>query len=122
MEALMTLVPSATRTRVLLTRGKDTLLKAHLPPLSSLRHREAAKRLLEALSLWMDERLCVALYAAKPENCFEYDLTDELGVGARSLYYAVEVLGPRRPRGHRRSVDGPPADQLRLLAKPGGAL
>ncbi|MGQ0508791.1 MAG: hypothetical protein ACT4TC_26110, partial [Myxococcaceae bacterium] len=73
MEPVVTFVPSPTRTRVLLTRGSQKLLRASLPPLTQLRHHQAAKRLLEALSLWMDARLCVALYAAEPESCFDYE-------------------------------------------------
>ena len=108
MDALLTLVPTQKETRVLLTRGKDTLLKGRLPPLKAVRHERAATALMEALSLWVDERLCVALYAGELESCFRFGLADELGVGARSVFYAVELVGRRRR--------GEPARDERQLA------
>jgi hypothetical protein len=122
MEALLTLVPSPRKTRVLLTSGKDVLLRGKLPPLNKLFHERAVVTLLEALSLWVDGRLCVALYADERVDCFRLGLTDELGVGARSVFYAVEVLA--RARRGRRSGGGDATEvehQLQLLAKPGGA-
>ena len=122
MEALLTLVPSPRKTRVLLTSGKDVLLRGKLPPLNKLFHERAVVTLLEALSLWVDGRLCVALYADERVDCFRLGLTDELGVGARSVFYAVEVLARTR-RGRRDgSGDAIVAElQLPLIAKPGGA-
>lgn len=120
MEALLTLAPSPRGTRVVMTRGKDTLLRGHLPPLNKLLHERAATALLEALALWVDERLCVALYAENLETCFRFGLTDELGVGARGLFYAVEVLAPRH-RAKRRTPDvanRTEDEQLKLLATP----
>lgn len=102
MDCYVRLTPTARRTRVEVrtTAGKP-LLRASLPPLSTVRHHRAVTTLLEALSLWLDERLCVALCAAEPESCFVFALTDELGVGARSVFYAVEVVG--RARRHTSS-------------------
>src|SRR5438874_7679601 len=105
MEALLTLVPSPRKTRVLLTSGKNVLLRGKLPPLSKLRHERAALTLIEALSLWTDARLCVALYADDWADCFRLGLTDELGVGARSVFYAVEVLARHRHRVRRDGSD-----------------
>jgi len=123
MEPYVTIVPSPERTLVLMTLGADELLRANLPPLSAVRHERAAKTLLEALSCWMDARLCVALSAAEPETYFRCGLVDELGVGVRSVFYAAEVVasGPRQ-RGRRiRGVgDFREVRQLSLLARPGG--
>ena len=109
------LTPTARRTRVELrtTEGKP-LLRASLPPLSQLHHHRAVKTLLEALSLWLDERLCVALCVAERASCFKFDLTDELGVGARSVFYAVEVVGRARRPGRRDDR------QLALVPPPAG--
>jgi hypothetical protein len=119
--ALVTLVSSASRTRVLVKVGPDELLRANLPPLSRVRHERAAKVLLEALSLWLDERLCVALSADESADYFRLDLTDELGAGARSVYYAVEVV-ERRPRRRGSRIrdlgDFRELHQLALLADP----
>lgn len=98
----VTLVPSDTTTRVLVMQGEDELLRAELPPFSRVRHEQGVTRLLEALSLWLDQRVCVALYAADSEHTFRLDLVDELGAGARTVFYAVEPLPvPERRRGKR---------------------
>lgn len=120
MEALLTLIPSRGETRLLLTSGKDVLLRGKLPPLKEVFHARAVVTLLEALALWTDARLSVALYAENLGDCFRLDLTDELGVGARGVFYAVEVLA-RRPRGRRRTFAERGVEQLPLVAWPGGA-
>ncbi len=96
MTGYVRLQASLTRTRVRVMVGMEEVLRAELSPLSAVRHEQAVTRLLEALSLWLDGRVCVALSADDGESCFRLGLTDELGVGARSIYYAVEaVLAPR---------------------------
>lgn len=113
------LSPSSKWTKVLLSHGPDELLKALLPPPSLVRHERAAATLLEALSLWLDVTLPVALSVdAKDAGCC-LGLTDEMGVGARSVYYRVEVTereGARRRRGIRIPGVGDFRDmrQLRL--------
>lgn len=121
MDALLTIAPTPRGTRVLLTRGRDTLLRGQLPPLEKVLHVRAATALLEALSLWVDERLCVALYAENAESCFRFGLADELGVGARSVFYAVEVLAPRHRVARRPKEAARRDEQLKLLAKLDGA-
>jgi hypothetical protein len=49
--ALVTLVSSASRTRVLVKVGPDELLRANLPPLSRVRHERAAKAYRKVLLL-----------------------------------------------------------------------
>lgn len=118
---LVTLASRASRTRLLVTVGEDEVLRARLPRLEQVRHEQAVKRLLEGLSLWLDQRLCVALSADEWEDYWRLDLTDELGVGARSVYYAVEVVERhRRYRGTRiRGIgDFREVHQLALLARP----
>lgn len=116
MECYVRLTPSTRRTRVeVRTAGGQRLLRASLPPLSQVHHQRAVTTLLEALSLWMDGRVCVALCVAEKASCFEFGLTDELGVGARSVFYAVEVVG----RAQRRRA-GRDDRQLPLVAAPKG--
>ena len=97
----LTLVPKQTGTHVLLTRGQDELLRAVLPPFWQVHHQQGVTRLLEGLSLWLGCRLCVALSAAEPVHSFRLNLTDELGAGARSLFYAVEPVATGGRRGRR---------------------
>jgi hypothetical protein len=111
------IVPSATRTRVLVSDGPDELLRAILPPVSRL-HVRAVVTFLEGLSLWLNAKLHVVLCAdAGAEHSL--GLTDELGVGVRSLFFDVEVRdrAMRRRRGRRIRGIGDFVDvrQLRLV-------
>ena len=109
---------TAKKTRLVVTVGEKAVLRATLPPLKQVVHERAAKVLLEALSLWLDEKLCVALCADEEVDCFRFDLADEMGVGAHGVYYAIEVeAGERDPA--RRCDD--PAGQLALMAVRGRA-
>jgi hypothetical protein len=97
------LSPSTKWTRVLLTQGPDELLRAVLPPPSSVRHERAAATLLEGLALWLDTTLPVVLSVDAAEAGFCLGLADEVGVGRRSVFFRVEVQerGARRRRGSR---------------------
>lgn len=119
MKTWVALNSTSKRTRVVVTLGDVVVLRANLPPLATVRHTMAARTLLEALSLWTDERLCVALSAERQDDCFRFELADEMGVGARSVYYAVELVkhAPRR----RRAAPEARAAQLALAAPLGGA-
>ena len=121
MESWVAVTATSKRTRVVVTMGEAVVLRANLPPLSAVRNARAVTTLLEALSLWADERLCVALHADDEENCFRCELADEMGIGARSVYYAVELVkrAPRR-RGLRSADEGKPR-QLTLVASVDGA-
>jgi len=119
----LTLVPSGARTRLLLTQGPDELLRAVLPPPVQVRHERAALTLIEGLSLWLDTTVHVALCAAESDVSFCLGLTDEMGVGTRSVFYSVEVdvIEPRRKqRGRRIRGVGDFAD-VRQLSFPRGA-
>ena len=94
--------PSSKWTKVLLTHGPDELLRALLPPPSQVRHERAAATFLESLSLWLDTTLRVVLSVDAQESGFCLGLTDEMGVGARSVFYCVEVV--ERGRGRRRGT------------------
>lgn len=113
------LIPSATRTRVLVTAGSDELMRAILPPPSQLQYERATTAFLESLALWLNAKLHVVLSVdAKEAGCC-LGLTDELGVGVRSLFFEVEVRDrrARRRRGQRiRGIgDFTDARQLRLV-------
>ena len=113
------LSPSSKWTRVLVRHGPDELLRAILPPPSQLRHARAASTFLEGLSLWLDTTLPVVLSVDAREAGACLGLTDELGIGARSVFYRVEVVerARRRRSGTRIQGVGDFADlrQLRLV-------
>jgi hypothetical protein len=113
------LSPSAARTRVLLTEGSDELLRAVLPPPSQMQHERAVIAFLESLALWVKAKLHVVLSVDAQEAGCCLGLTDELGVGVRSLFFDVEVRDrrARRRRGQRIQGIGDFADlrQLRLV-------
>jgi hypothetical protein len=112
-------IPSAARTRVLFTEGPDELLRAILPSPSQLHHERAVIAFLEGLALWVNAKLHVVLSVdAKVAGCC-LGLTDELGVGVRSMFFDVEVRDrrARKRRGQRIRGIGDFADvrQLRLV-------
>jgi hypothetical protein len=113
------LIPSAARTRVLITAGPDELLRAVLPPPSQLQYERATSAFLESLALWLNAKLRVVLSVDAREAGCCLGLTDELGLGVRSLFFEVEVRDrrTRRQRGQRiRGIgDFSDARQLRLV-------
>jgi hypothetical protein len=112
-------IPSEARTRVLFTEGPDELLRAILPPPSQLQYERAVITFLESLALWLNAKLHVVLSVDAREAGCCLGLTDELGVGVRSLFFDVEVRDrrPRKRRGQRIRGIGDFADvrQLRLV-------
>lgn len=117
---LVTLASSLSKTRLLVTAGQEEVLRANLPALRQVRNERAVKAFLEGLSLWLDQRLYVALSADESEDSFRLELTDALGLGARGVYYAVEVVERRRCRRARiRGLgDFRAVHHLALLANP----
>jgi hypothetical protein len=100
------IVPSATRTRVLVTDGPDELLRAILPASSQLQYERATTTFLESLALWLNAKLHVVLSVdAKEAGCC-LGLTDELGVGVRSLFFDLEVRDRRVRRRPGRRIRG----------------
>lgn len=110
---------SSRSTRVLVSHGPDELLRAILPPPSEVRHERAAATFLESLALWLDTTLPVVLSVDAQQVGFCLGLTDEMGMGMRSVFYRVEVVerGGRRRRGTRIRGLGDFADlrQLHLV-------
>jgi hypothetical protein len=117
--------PSATQTRVLVSRGPDELLRAYLPPPSQVHHDSAMRRFLEGLALLLDRSLRVVLSVDAREAAFCLGLTDELGLACRAIFYEVEVVPRRlrRRRGRRIRGVGKFADlhPLRVATDHGGA-
>jgi hypothetical protein len=103
MRYTVVIIPSSTTTRVLVTHGCDELLRAILPSPSAVRRERAAIEFLEGLSQWLDAKLHVVLCVDDRAAGFCLALTNELGVGMRSVFFDVEVREPheRRRRGRR---------------------
>ncbi len=97
------LSPSITGTKILLTHGPDELLKAILPAPAEVRHERAVMTLLEGLSLWLDTTLPVALCVDARDACSCLGLTNELGIGVRSVFCSVEGT-ERRVARRRRGI------------------
>lgn len=112
MNTLVRLSAEPTRTRVLITQGKTDIGKVVLPPSRSA-HPRATATLLEGLSLFLNERLCVVLCVDEHSaSCGSHGLLDALGYGERSLFYEVGVAA-RLSRAERRRAE-------RALHLPGG--
>ena len=89
-KTLVRLCAEPTRTRVLITQGTRDIGKAVLPSESA--HPRATATLLEGLSLFMGERLCVVLCVdERSSSSASFGLLDALGCGERSVFYDVGI-------------------------------
>jgi hypothetical protein len=89
------LVPSGTRTRLVLTQGPREGLRAVLPPLTHVRHSRAVTTLLEDLALWLEAPVRVALCADASGTTYWLGLTDARGSGTRGLFHEAQRLVAR---------------------------
>jgi hypothetical protein len=122
MSYTVVVIPSEARTRVLFSEGPDELLRAILPPPSQLHHERAVITFLESLALWVNAKLHVVLSVDAREAGCCLGLTDELGVGVRSVFFDVEVRDrrARKRRGQRIRGIGDFADARQLRLVPDG--
>ena len=108
------IVPDREQTRILARRGCCELLRARLGPWHQMDPR-AAQSLLEALSLWQQERLYVVLSARDPEASCALGLCDGFGVGKETPSFRVEVHATNGRRGLGSFAD---LRQLSLWRRP----
>jgi hypothetical protein len=101
-ELVVTMVPTRSETRLLVTLGRDEVMKARLGPAMDL-HRLAAPMLLEALALWYQRRVYAVISADADAISSDLGLSDRLGGGVETVHYEVEWVHPRerRPRAVR---------------------
>jgi hypothetical protein len=105
MEVTMAFKLDRDRVRLLVVLGERELLRASLPPPARFWSSKPAKALLESLAIWLDTSLRVVFAAADPADGWSLELTDELGIGCRTVFYEV-VAAPTRGRAQRlRGVD-----------------
>lgn len=89
-KTLVRLSAESTRTRVLITQGARDIGKVVLPAASV--HPRATATLLEGLSLFVGERLCVVLCVDdRSSSCASLGLLDALGCGERNVFYDVGI-------------------------------
>ena len=100
---IVTISTKGPQTRVLLTEGRDELMRANLPPPSCVYYERAVATFLEGLSMWLDHKLHVVLSVDAREASYCLGLTDDLGIGERHVFFDVEVkMHQARPRRGRR--------------------
>jgi hypothetical protein len=110
--------PSSTATRLLLTHNEQVLLRAVLPAPSQA-HWRAAPTLCEALALWLQQPLSVALCADAGGTSPALTLCDGFGFGDHRLHYEVEVVEPGRKRSPRPLGSFGDLRQLELALRDG---
>jgi hypothetical protein len=102
MEKLTAVIrPDLCRTRLLVSYGREEVLKALLAPATQV-HRRAAPTLLEGLALWFQQPLGVVLAVDELHDGAALGLCDDFGFGARTVHYHVDV----RQRAARRGLVG----------------
>ena len=92
-------------TRLLATRGPREVLRARLAS-PSFAHRWTMPLLLESLALGWQQPLRVVLCAESEALSSAWQLTDDLGLECRTLFYEVELLAPRAGAGKREGWGG----------------
>lgn len=103
-KTLVRLCAEPTRTRMLITHGALDIGKAMLPPVSA--HPRATATLLEGLSLFVGERLCVVLCVDdRSSSSASLGLLDALGTSERSVFYDVGIATRLPPRERRRAAE-----------------
>jgi hypothetical protein len=120
MNTLVRLSAEPTRTRILITQDAMDIGKVILPPSFSA-HPRATATLLEGLSLFLSERLCVVLCVDESSSsCSSLGLLDGLGYGERNVFYDVAVAAHtptrRRRPAHALRVSGGDFRDLRQIS------
>lgn len=99
-DLVVTMVPTRSETRLLVTVGRDEVMKARLGPAMQI-HRLAAPMLLEALALWYQRRVYAVISAGADAISSDLGLSDGHGYGVATVHYEVEWVDPRAHRGRR---------------------
>src|SRR5947207_13933451 len=99
-DVVVTMVPTRSETQLLVTVGRDEVMKARLGPAMQI-HRLAAPMLLEAIALWYQRRVYAVISADADAISSDLGLSDGLGYGVETVHYEVEWIDPRAHRGRR---------------------
>jgi len=87
-ELVVTIVPTRSETRILVTVGPDEVMKARLLP-ATQSHPRATPMLLEAIALWYQRRVHAVISVDADAISSDLGLCDGLGIGERTLHYEV---------------------------------
>jgi hypothetical protein len=93
-EVMVTMVPTRSETRLLVTVGRDEVMKARLGPAEQT-HPRAAPMLLEALALWYQKRVHAVISVGADAARSDLGLADGLGYGAETVHYDVAWVDAR---------------------------
>ena len=93
--------PGPQRTRVLVTRGQEILLKARLSPGPS--HPRAAQWLMEAIALWEGAPVRAVISADARDGGYGSHFWDAVGMDFGGALYSLELAGPERARRRQLS-------------------
>lgn len=113
----VTIVPTRSETRLLVTVGMDEVMKARLSP-ATRSHPRAAPMLLEAIALWYQKRVHAVISVDADAISSDLGLADGLGCGTETVHYEVSWVDPSELRGRRVRGLGDFRDvrrQLRLV-------
>jgi hypothetical protein len=77
-----------------LLQHTQEILRATLPSPYPPAHFRAPVLLVEALSLWLNQTLCVVLCADETHDWFGMGFCDDLGQGASTTHYQTRVVPP----------------------------
>ena len=113
-EVVVTMVPTQSETRLLVTVGPDEVMKARLGP-ADWTHQRAAPMLLEAIALWYQQRVHAVISVGVDAASTDLGLADGLGYGLETVHYEVAWVDPRAPRGRRLRGLGDFRDARRQL-------
>jgi hypothetical protein len=119
---VMAFKADSTRVRLVLSSEHQEMLRACLPPPGRFWSGKPAPALLESLAIWLDAPLRVVLDAVEPVDGFSLELTDELGIGNRTVFYEVVPVERHAPVRRRLRGVGDMRDvhQLYLLDRLSG--
>jgi hypothetical protein len=98
-EITVTIVPTRFETQILVTVGRDEVMKARLLPATQI-HPRATPMLLETIALWYQQRVCAVISVDADVVSSDLGLVDGLGFAERAVHYEV-LWVDRRELGHR---------------------
>lgn len=105
-EMPVTIAPTRSETRILVTVGPDEVMRARLRPATEI-HPRATPLLLEAIALWYQQQVHAVISADADAVCVaDLWLADGLRMADRTVHYDVLWIDRRELRHRGRRVRG----------------